>query len=305
MRKPEPVLVKIADIKQTFFVRKQLNEDRVQFFANVLSSGGALPELKLVRDTNELADGRHRLAALIRLEKTDALCVYREPAPLPELIMDAMADNLGGALPPTEADLQFVIKQLLEGGMSRPKILDRLCEITPFPRKLVTRYLDNVQSEMARARLRQAVNAVVNDEKSVKVAAEEHNVDLDSLRSALKRDAAPSGDFNLHGTLKEVTGRFMSTSQKNANLLKGMIKDFEDGNLSRDNVNAVLTKITNNIKRMAQSHNDWVTRFDAMTKSSGSSTVSKKPTGSKKKAKGVVKTTKPTATSALERMGLK
>lgn len=54
-----PKVMKLADIKTTFFVRKSLDDDRVLLIAGLYQEGTKIP-FPIVNSNGELIDGRHR-----------------------------------------------------------------------------------------------------------------------------------------------------------------------------------------------------------------------------------------------------
>lgn len=298
MTRTSKATLPVADLQERFFVRTQLNHDRVEFFKKLYDAGAEVLPIKVVRGTNDIVDGRHRKHALLALHITETECVLREPAPLEELLIEALSDNSGGALPPTASDIKHVIKQLIELGVTRGRIANKVEALTPFPRKFVLRYIDDVQSDIAHARLRKAVRLVLEDEATVASAAKECEVDVATLRKELNRGKGTEtkSDYDQRQTIAAITSRFKSISLVNGNVVSSLIKSYEAGEVSEAQVVEVLEKISGNIKRMQQSHDDWRKRFEALT----GRDLSKK----QRKPRQAKEATGTASTGALKKMGL-
>lgn len=286
MAKPKTVMVPLGEILEKFYVRKGLNDDRVLFFAGLYEANAEVPPIKIVRDSKELVDGRHRKAAQEMLGRTEIECILREPAPLDELMMEALADNVGGALPPTKADLHFVFRQLLEAKVSRTKIVERIQQLTPFPPSLIRRYMATVQSEMAAAKVHAAAKDVRSGELNAKEAAEKHDVDIDTLRHALGEKKADPNAFNFDSVVQQIVSRFRSTSLENAGVIKRLFDAYEDHQVTEAQVQSILDKLTRSIKQMSRSHADWIKRFNALTGKNGDVAEDKEVTKSKPQTEG-------------------
>lgn len=286
----------VADLQETFFVRTKLDHGRVEYFQKLYEAGAEVPPIKVVRGTNDIIDGRHRKHALLALHITETECILREPAPLEDLLVEALSDNSGGALPPTASDIKHVIKQLLELGVTRGRIANKVEALTSFPRKFILRFIDDVQSDIAHARLRKAVRLVLEDDATLASAAKECEVDLATLRKELNRgkDSETKSDYDQRQTIAAITSRFKSLSLVNGNVVSKLIERYEAGEVSEAQVVEVLEKISGNIKRMQHSHDDWRTRFEKL---SGRDMT-------KKKRKSRRSASESTASATLEKMGL-
>src|SRR3989344_2561813 len=165
------VPIKLSQIQETFFVRAELNEGRVQFFRGRFEADADVDPIIVTRKTFQLVSGRHRCAGATAAGKEEIIGFLIDEAPLVDLIVEGFKSNVGGPLPPSPADFNHTLRLLLEQGVSRRRILDMLGESTGLPRKLLIRHLDDVQSDMAKTRLARAVEAVTDGGFSVPQAA--------------------------------------------------------------------------------------------------------------------------------------
>lgn len=254
---PRERMVPIDKLRVTFFVRRSLDHDRVNQFVELYRASAALPPLE-ISSAKEIIDGRHRLEALKILGRKEATCVVTETESLAATIAHALAVNMGGALSPTTDDIRFTIKQLLEAGANRKAIAGML---TFLPASVTRRYVDDVQSNMAKARLTKAVAAIADDDLSVRDAAERFDVDLAALQAAIrgskkkvKKDAA---------TLNGIVGsRYRGLSTSNAKFFTRILKELEDGEVTAATVRSVFQHIERSHKRAAGVIADYKRRFE-------------------------------------------
>ncbi|MGH7175613.1 MAG: hypothetical protein ACREGR_04630, partial [Minisyncoccia bacterium] len=124
--KKNVVLLAIADLRMTYDVRRELNDDRVFHFMEIYEGGGEVPPIEVVRGTMEIHDGRHRKAALDYLNRKHAECVLVEPMEFADQLIDAFGQNGSDSpVPPTRADITFVMRQLLEQGVTNAEVQKR------------------------------------------------------------------------------------------------------------------------------------------------------------------------------------
>lgn len=255
------VTLAINEIKETFFVRKELNEDRVLQLAVLYEAGAELPPLRVVEGTNELIFGRHRRAALELLNRSEAKCEVVRPESRSEMIIMAIEENVGGPLPLTRADIEHSMKLLLAEKTPRAQIVRMM---TCWPPAVTRRYLDNVQAAIRKETMRKAVNAVVEGGLNVPQAAEQFSIDGEDLRQELSGEKKRRKKFGLSELKSGLTSQFKSNSLKSAALVKRLLAGYEDGEVAHTQVHEVLKHISHLNKRAQRSHQDWVNRFEAM-----------------------------------------
>lgn len=258
------VPIKLSQIQETFFVRAELNEGRVQFFREMFEADADVDPIIVTRKTFQLVSGRHRCAGATAAGKEEIIGFLIDEAPLVDLIVEGFKSNVGGPLPPSPADFNHTLRLLLEQGVSRRRILDMLGESTGLPRKLLIRHLDDVQSDMAKTRLARAVEAVTDGGFSVPQAAKEHEVEESTLRARLK-GLRTKPELGLDAVKSRLTGKFKGFSSTNAKTAKSLIERFKDGDVTSELVRGVFAHMQHLIRKADRVVADYLNRFEVLT----------------------------------------
>ncbi|MCL4404176.1 hypothetical protein M1432_02440 [Patescibacteria group bacterium] len=260
--------VKFEEMQEPFYVRVELDEERVLFFMELFQNKAAVDPL-LLTESKKLVDGRHRKAALIRLGRDGYDCNIIADEEAAKLILRAFKANFGGPKPPTSEDLDHTIELLLKEGMSRRSVLHDMSAKLSMPKELIRRHLDDVQSKMAKKKLTDAAAAVTDGNISVKEAAEKFGVAANSIRSRLranaqKKDQVTEGEIN---TLKgNMTKGFHSLAMKNSHAIKKAIKAYKDGIVSKSEVEQMIAHSEHLIHSLEHSVAEWKKRFQKTAK---------------------------------------
>jgi hypothetical protein len=236
----------------------------VDMFEKMYKAGTELPPIMLGKLPGEedliLVDGRTRRQAREQGNFKDISAYIREYATMTEMIVDAFKANVGGAMPPTQADIIHTLDILLEKGMSRKSIIEEISADTGYPPTLIRKYLDDAQSGRKRRSLNAAVNALTEGNVTVSEAAAKYDVDAGSLRSALtgkKREEKPPVRLITSG----ISSRFKIHSFKNAATLKAVAARVDEGSLSRKDVDIIIKHCEHLIKREQKVVEEWKARL--------------------------------------------
>ncbi len=261
--KQDVVLLPVADLKMKFDVRKALNEDRVLLFMEMYESGNHVPPIEVVRGTMDIHDGRHRKAALDHLNRRHAECVLVEPMEFVDQLMDAFGKNMSDSpFPPTRADVIFVMKQLLDANVPNAHIQKRFEAF--YRPSHVRKLLKDAHSNVVRAKMAKAKNAVAHGGLTVKAAAVEHGVEPERLQEEItgvkkRRKATSVSDIKT-----EITNRHRGNSQKTIAVFRDLLDKFEDGEMSEKSVLEVLLHVQRLSTDGAKRVNSWIERFESL-----------------------------------------
>jgi len=105
-----------ASVKEDFYVRQHTNDDHVIHLAGLIRDGVKLPPILVTRE-DVVIDGRHRLHAHRLCDKAGIEVEYVDDTDKGSIIAHALRANVGGSLPPTNADIIYAITQMIETGM--------------------------------------------------------------------------------------------------------------------------------------------------------------------------------------------
>ncbi len=254
-------VVKIADLKKNLFVRTALNHDHAVMLGILMENGVALPPIKITRD-RAVIDGRHRIEAheLNNLDAIEAEIV--EVGDENELIGEAYRANTGGSLPPTKQDTEHTVMLLLDRNESKKRISGLL----GLPAGMARRFISEVQSKLARAKLQRAHAAVTEGGLSVPKAAEQYGVAEEKLREACGggRRRLTRGVVEMRRTL---TTMYKGVSQRNAAFLRSLLDKYEDGDVQEKQALEAFEHLENLQKGSARAVADWKKRFLAVAAS--------------------------------------
>lgn len=255
------VSMKIADIIISHYVRKELDEDRVIFFAELYEAGSDVPPIKVTMD-NKLEDGRHRLAALEFLERTDAVCEIVDTVSDVELIKAAYAANLGGSKPPTRQDTEHVAQMLLREGVTPAKVIDFFSQ--HYPKSVARTYVDQARFGITREKIRKAKEAVLSGDKTMNKAAEEFGVDIETLKAEVTGTKKKNKKNTEVREFKSVlTTLFRSSSKRWAAQLTKLRIMYENEEVTTQQVDEVLEHLDHLIKQASRSfknHKDRIVK---------------------------------------------
>ena len=257
------VTLQLNQIQENFMVRVELNRDHVDHLKDLIGAGVVLDPILVSEEDKELIDGRHRKAAYLEMAFKEVECEARNFASDADKIVEALRCNVGGSLPPTHADVNHTMQILLASGATRKTIIEIVSERIGFPPKLIARHLDEVQSNMAKARLKKAAYAVVNDGKTVHEAAAEQGVNLETLRRRLKADGETDDDraTSVNQAKSYLSTSFASLQHSQGQVLSKVLRELKDGLISPEESQILIDHVKKLTLRLNRHHDEWVKRF--------------------------------------------
>ena len=260
--------LKLADIKERFYVQVNLDETRVNHFMDLKTAKAELSPIQIgfLNDSEELIliDGRHRKVAYEWLGNTATDCIVKHYASEADMIVEALEANVGGSLPPKPEDITHVMELLLASGVSRREIIRKVTGRTGFPAKLVATHVRNVQNVLTQARLRRAVHAVAEGGKTIEEAAQEYDVNLERLRTELlkgKKLDENEGVTNLSQAQAWTNKKVGSLNRSLARLYGKISRDLGDGLLTLEQAEDIMEYMGKMVQRIVSSHDDWKSRI--------------------------------------------
>jgi len=251
--------VKIEDIKQEVFVRKELSEDRWLQFAMWIDEGVDVGRPTLT-EKYVVIDGRHRIRAFQYLGKKEIECEIVDLKDEVDMISEAWKANQGGALPPTQEDTELTVHELDKRGVK----VQEIAKLLGLPPGITRTYIKNIRSKNKRITIKRAADAVAVGGLRATESAEKHKVPLRDLQQYLKK--APPDPKGIPQIKRRLSHQYKSLAQKNGALLGDLMKKLEDGDASEVQVFGLLTHIE---RLQLQGHNtisNWRQRFEAKAK---------------------------------------
>lgn len=119
--------IEIAQIKVKFYIRVQLEQERIDWFHELISKGVELDPIDVMPGDFPgeyvLLEGRHRLMAYQHRGEDDIECKVHKKMSLEEAYAFALKANYGGALPPTEEDMFHMAESMIMDKIGKSKII--------------------------------------------------------------------------------------------------------------------------------------------------------------------------------------
>ncbi len=254
-----------SSIKETFFVREELDQDRVKYFVQLYEVGATVPPLDIQKGTNVLLDGRHRLAALKFLNIADTLFRLIKIDGQKEAILYAFAANTKRSpKPPTNTDIDMVIRLLRKEGMSDKEIAVRISGVTPLPVKVIQRHVAEINSNDQKTAVRSAARAVANGSTTVVEAAKDFGVRAESVTHILNKWIDDNPQTSLSGIKGDLSAKFKSFASGLGAQARKLVVLHDAGDIDFFAVKTVYADMTARINHLVQAHEDRCKRLAAM-----------------------------------------
>lgn len=252
-------LVSIKDLQTNTYVRKELDQEHVLVLAQLIEDGIKLPPIQITPD-HRVIDGRHRVEAHEMNSLTEIRCEVVEVEDEVDIITRAFRANMGGAKPPTPADIEHTVMLLLDRGQTIKEVAAAL----RLPPGMTRIYVTQVKSKVNRTKLLQAADSITGGGLTVQKAAEKHGVDPDKLKEMLatRRNRHKPG---IAETQRSLTKRYKSVGSSNANLLRKLLEKVEDGDVTIKQAATIIDHLEELQRKSARAVADWKKRLEAVT----------------------------------------
>lgn len=281
-----PATVKISKIKTDVYVRTGINQSRVKAMQKFKEGGGVLPPVILVRayevdskgqlafttgnDEFAMLDGRHRLWLEDNVFDEDDIKSQIVPNSTfkteSELIAAAFKlNNPDGPLAPDDTDIEHTIEMLLE--RKTPK--DEIPVLLGLPRNAVRKYVNDVETRWERAKVLRAHKDVIRNDLPISEAARKHDTTPEKLKAYIAGNARRKKASEKEEILREISSAFKGLNSKLHGELRFLNRRYDDGDVSADDVFAVLKRIDDRLAGISATAKDLRSRFEAKTRKRG------------------------------------
>jgi hypothetical protein len=232
-------IVPIAALHFGFDVRRRIDQERVDFLAELIRHNDPRVRPILVAEIPKqpdgtwlvVIDGRHRWQAYKELGYTEVPVEVSEESNIGEQVLMATVANLGGPKPPTKEDVRTSVKAMILNGKSDAWVLSRLSE--HLPKKFVQESISWVRSNLQNVRIRQAVTYRNETDCSYQDAALKFAVPVETLKEYVKRKDKAEVEKKL-SLSKAATHLNQVYGNKLAALLKDTADAYEKAELTYD-----------------------------------------------------------------------
>ena len=255
LHKQKPVKVPIADIIIDVYVREKTDPEYVFHLATLYEAGVEMNPIE-VTESLRLIEGRHRVEAANLAGLTEIDTIITPDRPRKQMIADAMMANIGGKRAPTKADILISLEAMVKAGASEKWIREQV----PFPRAVMDNYLGQVRGAIQRQKLAQA-REILSQGFTVEQAASQVGLTVESIQTRiLKQPAEKTNNYNLtaHRTL---TDRNRTVGQANRNLFDVTLREYLEGELTKDEVLKIADAVENHGKLSVRAAEDFRQRF--------------------------------------------
>lgn len=254
--------IKIESIVISFFVRKYLDEARVNQLIKLIEGKVQLPPIRLWHNGRtgkyEVIDGRHRLEAHKRLDFTHIGATMVAEPDFAQRVGMAVSANSSGPLTATDEDFEVALQALLDANVSVRRIL----EVFPLPKSYTVKCIHNVKSKLYKAAVTLAVDAILNRGLTVAQAAREYKVESAAIKERINGTRKIGKDAVTDFT-GGFTHRFRSFGKRNSDDCKKLIEAYDLGNLTPDQVRGIFKSIVRSAKNATSTLEDYQQRFEA------------------------------------------
>jgi ParB-like chromosome segregation protein Spo0J len=274
--------VLLADLHINMFVRCELDQDHVLYLAGLIDNGIQMSARIRVVDRDKqlfILDGRHRKEAYelcgMKEVEVDIVTVTDEL----ELISEAYRANTGGSKPPTIADTEHTVALLLE----RDESIKSIAELLGLPVSLTRKYTTEVKSRISRSKMQEAVRLVTNENFSAAMAAEKAGVELEKLKEQLSGKRRKRKD-EVADMQRNLTKIHKSFGLRHHHLVRALVPKFEDGDVSKKQVDAIFEQMRKFATTTIRNISDWEARFEVKS-GNGNGTSGEKSVSAKAAAR--------------------
>lgn len=280
-------------VVERFFIRKELNTDWAMHLACLMDDKEnpiTLPPIVVVPEYEDREDdelyfikgsdkfilvyGRHRLWAedkILDRATIKVVVIVSGVTKKSQLISIACRENVGGSLSMTREDFEHTVEEMLK--LNVPK--KQIPEMLGLPGGLVRRFIGNIESRLRRATVKEVVRDVLENSATLVDASRARGADPAEVR---KEIAARTGIKTVQDESdqlkREISGDYKSLSAKNAARFRGLIEQYEDGDVNAKAVFDVFRQVEDLLGRASTTLTDWRKRFEA--KVNGSNRNAKK-----------------------------
>lgn len=262
-------VVKLAELKTRYFVRKGINQDHVLMLAELyeaafLESKDSVTASKAIQSIQvteelEVVDGRHRKEAMELAQLTDVRVELLPPMTTAELVVAAAKANYGGALPPTREDMIFTVEQLLtKHGMTAKMVEDSL---TMLPKSVARKYINMATKRIHDLKMRLAITDITNG-INLAAAAKVHGLKPEAIQMVLegKRPRSKTGAAQLSSAL---TSYHKGYAIQVGRVINRALEEYRDGEISEDAVQVSINHYGHLLRRQFLRVEDWQNRLRA------------------------------------------
>jgi hypothetical protein len=252
------VQVKLSDLKDSFYIRTKLNDDRLQYLWSLREGGVKLPPILITKD-NKIVWGRHRVYVEKELMNNDTIeAEITEEEDFLTLVKMSYEENSEGPLPPTKDDLFHTMTPLVQKGIPLKKVANAFSFL---PYGMVKMAYHHAQWREENKKLLKAQQLVIEQNFTVKKAAEILGVKEEKLKEFMNRKK-PNG-ASVTACKKEIGQRFNHFNRVNGQKIGDLFKWWDDGIMIREDANSVFRYLGKLIINQNKMYADWQKRWDS------------------------------------------
>jgi hypothetical protein len=173
---------------------------------------------------------------------------------LSEAVIASVRSNVGGSLPPTQADFVHSIELLIHQGMKKWEIIDGF----PLPKGVTTKYYGKARDNIYQRRMGNAIDKIVAGSLTLLDASERYKIPIADLRAAIS--GRKERGVNIASALGAIETRVRSLGMAISGNTKSMIAQYKEGNLSPDDLKKITTRLKESMRRLQQNADSWTDR---------------------------------------------
>ncbi len=262
--KEKVIEAKIADLHPLFYVRQKLDDDYVLTLASMIEGGVELEPIRITRDMG-IIDGRHRIAAHDMNNLLTIKAVVEDVGDdFLALMARAVSYNVGGSLPQTRQDLELIMSQLIEKGVSYNKIVQTFSPL--FPKTMIRAAHAHASWGINQKKVQRAIALIVEKGANIDAASQVIGIDKKAIEEALmkrKERIEARGNGQWLGEQKRTIGnQFTRFNKVNGRYISSIFKEYDSGEITlqdAENFFGYVGKLVSNVNHIWV---DWEKRWN-------------------------------------------
>jgi len=264
------ISIPLTQIRVPFHVRTGIDLEHVSFLRDLYESDEPVDPILVssidqTKNTNgylwDVIDGRHRMEACRDAGFNTIQAIRSGATTEKDQILEAVLGNIGGAKPPTLADLEHSMELLIAQKMSKKDILENF----PLPRTVTQKVYKLTLSKIYKRTVRNAVDAVLKGNITVKQAAEKYNCQVEDIKRSMQ--GKKQREESIDNLLSGVEFAVRSLSHNWASKAKVAIELFEDGGAQTNDIARFIARVKSAAKKLDNTSKNVIERLEAVIQS--------------------------------------
>lgn len=242
--------------------RASLEQDKSIEYALLMEAGVVFPPIIVYEKgdgTYIVGDGRTRLHGADLNKFKSIRCIVKAKAPLRDIMFEAFTSNYGCGMPMRPEDAKQTIQRLMELGVSKKTILDRM----PYPKTMTDRYYRDAYKAITRKKCVAAAVAMAKNPKlNAEDAAELFQLPIKELQQYLRTYSDKGRKAQLGRDIVLIKQRYRNLTGFTTRTMKQVMDKYMIGEVPAEHVREILASFGECSGRNQKNLINWQNRFE-------------------------------------------